>query len=141
MRFTHHMGDFVDDQHFLTATYEAQVHVEQRKALKGLQTGKKEKEGPSRGKDSGKSHKGQGEKEGPKQAEKASSGGKARRPGFRQLGHWGTKEEALAGVPTKECKEYKASREGYWQCGRTGHKTFNCYAGTTTGGTTLPTAP
>jgi len=25
MRFTHHMGEFVDEEHFLTATYEAGV--------------------------------------------------------------------------------------------------------------------
>ena len=141
MRFAHHMGEFVDDEHFLTATYEAGVYVEQRKALEELRLGKKEKEGPNPGKDSRKSRKGQGEKEGPKQAGKASSGGKARRPGFGQAGHWGTKEEALAGVPAKERKEYRASRDGCWRCGRTGHKTFECYAGTTTGGTALPTAP
>jgi len=61
MRFAHHMGEFVDDEHFLTATYEAGVHVEQRKALEELWTGKKEKEGLNPGKDSGKSCKGQGE--------------------------------------------------------------------------------
>jgi len=43
MRFAHHMGEFVDDEHFLTATYEAGVHVEQRKALEELWTGKKER--------------------------------------------------------------------------------------------------
>jgi len=84
---------------------------------------------------------GQGKKDGPKQAGKASSGGKAGRSGFEQSRHWGTKEEALAGVPTEECKEYGTSRDGCWRCGRTRYKTFECYAGTTTGGTTLPAAP
>ena len=141
MRFAHHMGEFVDDEHFLTATYEAGLHVEQRKALEELRSGKKEKEGPKPGKDSGKSRKGQGEKEDPKQAEKAGSGGKARRPEFGQAGHRGTKEEALAGVPAREQKEYGASRDGCWRCKRTGHKTFECYAGTTYVGTALPAAP
>ena len=66
MLFTNHMGEFVDDENFLTTTYEAGVHVEQRMALEELRTGKKEKEALSPGKDSGKSCKGQGEKEGPK---------------------------------------------------------------------------
>jgi len=114
MYFAHHMGEFVDDDHFLTATYKAGVHVEQRRALEELRMGKKEKEGPNPGKDSGKSCKGQAEKEGPKQEGKASMGGKAGRPGFGQPGHWGTKKEALAGVPTKERKEYGASQEGCW---------------------------
>ena len=44
MRFVHHMGDFVDDEHFLTATYETGVHVEQRKVLEELQGRKKHQE-------------------------------------------------------------------------------------------------
>jgi len=34
MRFAHYMEEFVDDQHFLMATYNAGLHVEWRKALK-----------------------------------------------------------------------------------------------------------
>jgi len=34
------MGEFLDDEHFLTATYEAGVHVEQRKVLEELRRGK-----------------------------------------------------------------------------------------------------
>jgi len=30
------MGNFVDDEHFLMATYEVGVHVKQRKALEEL---------------------------------------------------------------------------------------------------------
>jgi len=142
MWFSHHMGDFVDDEHLLTATYEVGVHVEQRKALEELRERKKEagqKDAP--GKDSGKGRKGQGEKEGPKRSERTDLGGKTERSGFGQPCHWKTKEEALAGVPTKERKEYGSSKENCWRCGRAGHKTFECDAGTTTGGTTLPTAP
>jgi len=142
MRFTHHMGGFLDDEHFLTATYEAGVHVEQRKALEELRGRKKEtgqKDAP--GKDSGKSRKGQEEKEGPKQLEKADLGGKTERSGFGQPGHGKTKEEALVGVPTKERKEYRSSKDNCWGCGQAGDKTFECYVGTTTGGTMLPTAP
>ena len=142
MRFAHHMGDFVDDEHFLTATYEVGAHVEQRKALEELRARKKEagqKDTP--GKDSGKGRKGQGEKEGPKRSERTDSGGKTERAGFGQLGYWKTKEEALARVPTKERKEYGSSKDNCWRCSQAGHKTFKCYAATTTGGTTLPRAP
>ena len=89
----------------------------------------------------GKDRKGQGEKEGPKQLGKADSGGKTERSGFGQPGHWKKKDEALAGVLAKERKEYGSSRDNCWLCGRGGHKTFECYAGTTTGGTSLPMAP
>ena len=57
MRFASHMDEFMDDEHFLTATYEAGVHVEQRKALEELQSGRKEKEGPNLGNNSGKNQK------------------------------------------------------------------------------------
>ena len=60
---------------------------------------------------------------------------------FNFLLMWKTKAEALAGVPAKERKEYGSSQDNCWRCGRGGHKTFECYAGTTTEGTSLPTAP
>jgi len=34
MRFAHYMEEFIDDEHFLTATYNAGLHVKRRKALK-----------------------------------------------------------------------------------------------------------
>jgi len=49
-------------------------------------------------------------------------------------------ETALKGVPPKEQEEYKAT-DGCWRCGRPGHKTFECYAFTTSQGTSLPVAP
>jgi len=141
MRFAHHMGYFVDDEHFLTVIYEAGVHVEQQNALEELQGRKKEagqKDTP--GKDSGKGRKGQGQKEGPMRSEKADSGGKTERSGFGQPGHWKAKEEALTGVRIRERKEYGSSKDNCWRGGRAGHKTFECCTGTTTGGTALPTA-
>jgi len=89
MQFAHHMGDLVDDEHFLMATYEAGVHVEQRKASEELRGRKKEaglKDTPS--KDSGKGRKGQGEKEGLKRSEKATRGArpKGRDSGSQVIG-------------------------------------------------------
>jgi len=43
MCFAHHMGEVVDDEHFLMATYEANIHLEQRKALEELCMGRKER--------------------------------------------------------------------------------------------------
>jgi len=36
MHFAHYMEEFIDDEHFLTANYNAGLHVEQRKALKAV---------------------------------------------------------------------------------------------------------
>jgi len=52
MQFAHHMGEFIDDEHFLTTTYKAEVHVEQCKPLEEIRGRRKEKEGkegPSQG--------------------------------------------------------------------------------------------
>ena len=78
--FAHYMEEFIDDEHFLTATYNAGLHVEQRKALKaaceaqpGSRTGRKD--GPD-GRNPGNARKGK-ESGGPKQAGKSDSGCKA----------------------------------------------------------------
>jgi len=80
MRFAHYMEEFIDDEHFLTATYNAGLHVERRRALKAarkMQSGN----GAGRkdsldGKNPGNARKGK-ESSGPKQAGKSDSGGKA----------------------------------------------------------------
>jgi len=38
-------------------------------------------------------------------------------------------------------KEYGASEENCWRCGRAGHRTFECFANSTKKGTMLPSAP
>jgi len=143
MRFAHHMGEFVDYEHILTTTYEAGVHVEQRKPLEEIQGHQKEKEGkecPSQGKALGKDRKGQG-KEDPRPPRKAAQGGQATRPGFGQSGQWAIKEEALVRLPAGVRKEYGASEENCWRCGRAGHRTFEYFANSTKKGTTLASAP
>jgi len=45
MRFAHYMEEFIDDEHFLTATYNAGLHVERRKALKAAREVQPGKEG------------------------------------------------------------------------------------------------
>jgi len=53
MRLAYHIGEFVDNEHFLVATYNVGIHVEQKKALEELRG--KWKEG---GKDEGKKNQG-----------------------------------------------------------------------------------
>jgi len=69
MRFAHYMEEFIDDEHFLTATYNAGLHVERRKALKAAHeaqpgSGTGRKDGPD-GKNPGNARKGK-ESGGPK---------------------------------------------------------------------------
>jgi hypothetical protein len=66
---------------------------------------------------------------------------KADKPRFGGTGRWVSKDEALKGLSADEKKEYGASKENCWRCGREGHRTFECYASTTKRGSTLPAAP
>jgi len=54
--------------------------------------------------------------------------------------HWGSKEEALKGVSTKEQEEYGQNQDDCWRCGRTGHRTYECFSFNTRRGTALLTA-
>jgi len=47
----------------------------------------------------------------------------------------------MRGVPTKEQEEYRQRRDDYWRCGRSGHRTYECFSFSMVKGTTLPTAP
>jgi len=69
MCFAHYMEEFIDDEHFLMATYNAGLHVERRKALKSAReaqpaSGVGQKDGPD-GKNPGNTRKGK-ESGGPK---------------------------------------------------------------------------
>jgi len=145
MRFNQNPEDPVDDEQFLHATYRAGIQVEKKKALKGardLVRGAQplrtttEKEGKKRTQDNARKD---SEGKEPRQKEERGEAEKGR--WYGQKTSWTTKDEALKGVPTAEREEYGKSREDCWRCGRNGHKTYECYAGTTKRGTTLPTAP
>ena len=64
-----------------------------------------------------------------------------RKTQYNQPGHWVSKDAALTGVPAKEREEYRRSNDDCWRCGRSGHRTYQCFAGSTKRGTSLPTAP
>jgi hypothetical protein len=162
MRFNQNEEDFVDDEHFLQATYRAGVQVEKKKALKAAKEamkgsgstppGKDGKDGKEGKKDSQGSGKGSGDgrdgKDGKKggknetahkETGKSTSGGKSK--GTGESGNhtvWKTIKEAFQGVPQDEIDNHKKNPEGCFRCGRNGHRTTDCYAQKTIEGTALP---
>jgi len=145
MRVTHYMEEFVDDEHFLTAMYNAGLHMEWRKALKAaremqLISGAGRKDGPD-GKNLGNARKGK-ESGGPKQAGKPDSGGKAEKPRKSWAeSHWGSGGNAYKGVPQNEIDSHRNSKASCWRCGWDCHPTQDCYARTTVKGMEVPEAP
>jgi hypothetical protein len=158
MRFNQNEGDFVDDEHFLQATYRAGVQVEKKKALKAAKevmkgsapgpTGKdgkeSKKDGQGSGKNSGNSRNGkEGEKgtrtKSTKEEGKPPSGGKTK--GTGESGNhtiWKSIREAFHGVLQSEIDNHKKNEGGCFRCGRDGHRTTDCYALKTIEGTPLP---
>jgi len=145
MRFAHYMEEFIDDEHFLTATYNASLHVERRKALRATReaqpgSGTGRKDGPD-GKNPCNARKGK-ESGGPKQAGKSDSGGKAEKPRKSWAeSHWGSGANAFKGVPQNEIDSHRNRRANCWRCRRDNHTTQDCYGRTTVKGTELPEAP
>jgi hypothetical protein len=102
------------------------------------------KDGQGSGKNYGKAATSQGEKDGSKQTGKSGSGSKSEKTWTSQYtgnNRWGSKAEALQGVPKNEAAEYEKSPDNCWRCGDTGHKTYECYRHHTVKGTELPRAP
>ena len=152
MRFNQNPHEFVDDEHFLWATYRVGLYVEKLKALKaakesasnpgsGSGLGQGRKDGQS-GKGSGNTRMGKEEK-GPKRFEKTSSDNKTEKSGTRGWGtsRWDGPAAALKGVPQIEIDEHKKNKDSYWRCGNEGHRTWDCYARHTAKGTELHEAP
>ena len=139
MRFSRNEDDLLDDEEFLHATYRAGIQVEKRKALKASRelvrgaAPQRETKDPKRGTQP------QKETQEPKRETRQDGAEKGR--WYGQKTSWNTKDDALKGVPVSEREEYGKSREDCWRCGRNGHKTYECYAGTTKKGTVLPIAP
>jgi len=151
MRFAHYLEDFADDEGFLQATHQAVLQVEKKKArkqareqMKGTSSsgtsGKSDErrkegqdrmdhEGNKRGNETDKPHQ---DRTGPQPDKRPWWGGKD---------HWASKDEAMKGVPVKEQEEYGQKRDDCWRCGRSGHRTFECFSFNTLRGTTLPKAP
>ena len=134
MRFAHYRGNFVDDDDFMEATYEAGLQVEEMKALEKT----REAASNHRTDDKKREDRKKDERQAPApQQPQETRRTEARTP--RQEG-WGTTGAALQGVPQKEIEAHKKNRDGCWRCGRTGHRTHDCYSFQTVQGTELPPA-
>jgi len=142
MRFSQNEGEFVDDDDFIHATYRAGIQVEKRKALRATRelvrsAAPPKNEAPRKAPSS----KTPNQEEKPRDPQQRGAPRADRKTQYNQPGHWVSKDAALTGVPAKEREEYGRSNDDCWRCGRSGHKTYECFAGSTKKGTPLPTAP
>lgn len=137
MRFAHYRGGFVDDEDFMEATYQAGLQVEEMKALeKARVTAQSAATTP-------KTHRLEERKKEDRRKEERQPNREKRdenRPQENRSG-WENTGAALKGVPQNEVDDHKKIQGGCWRCGRTGHRTFECFSFQTTQGTTLPPAP
>jgi len=151
MQFAHYLEDFADDEGFLQATHQAGLQVEKKKALKQAweqmkgtsssgTSGKideRRKEGQDKGNSTGnkrgkETDKSRQDRTGPQPDKRHWWGGKD---------HWASRDEAMKGVLAKEQEEYGQRRDDCWRCGRSGHRTYECFSFSTVKGTVLPPAP
>jgi len=146
MRFNQNPEDLMEDEQFLQATYRAGIQVEKKKALKGarelvkgIQPPKDDRRKDSQGKGgSDNTRKG---KENAKESDLRKDGTTERRSQYGGQGRWASKDAVLTGVPAKEQEEYGRNRDDCWRCGRSSHKTYECFSFNTKKGTALPPAP
>jgi len=148
MRFNQNLDKSTDDEGFMSATYRAGIQVEKKKALKtvreaGRTTQPPKNDGKKDGQGKGNTDNARRGKETDKilQQDRSERSGEKTQNWWGGKDHWGTKDEALKGVPAKEQEEYGQSREDCWRCGRPGHWTFECFSFNTRKGTLLPPAP
>jgi len=146
MRFNQNPKDLVEDEQFLHATYRAGIQVEKKKALKGARELVKGTQPPKddRQKDGqvkGSSDNTRRGKENAKEPNLRRDGAAERKSQYGGQGRWALKDAALTGVPAKEQEEYSRVREDCWRCGRSSHKTYECFSFNTRKRTALPPAP
>jgi len=142
MRLAHYLGEFIDDKEFMEATYQAGVQVENMRALeKARNTG-------NAGKPDDKRKTEQAKKDSeitPTNRDQTQAPLRTRKreweSAYGKAGRWASKDAALKGVPPKEQEEYSQHRDNCWRCGRSGHKTFECFSFNTTKRNPLPTVP
>jgi len=146
MRFNQNPEDLVEDEQFLQATYRASIQVEKKKALKGArelvkgtQPPKDDRKKDGQGK--GSSDNTRRGKENAKESDLRKDSDMERKSQYRGQARWASKDAAVAGVPAKEQEEYGRSRNDCWRCGRSTHKTYECFSFNTKKGTALPPAP
>jgi len=146
MRFNQNPEDLVEDEQFLQATYRAGIQVEKKKALKGARELVKGIQPPKvnqkkDGQTKGSSDNTQRGKENAKESNLRKDGTTERKSQYREQVRWASKDGALAGVAAKEQEEYGWNWDDCWRCGRSTHKTYECFSFNTKKGTALPPAP
>ena len=134
MRFAHYLEDFTDDEGFLQATHQAGLQVEKKKALKMAKEAMRAGPAPTK-KDEWK-----------KEEKRPTTRTENREPGKNdsqapKRNGWESTGATLWGVPQNEIDAHKKIKDGCWRCGRTGHRTYDCFSFQTTQGTELPSAP
>jgi len=136
MRFAHYLGEFADDEGFLAATYQAGLQVERMKALEKA----RENAAPRRTEKDRDGKKDDHRRNSGKKEENKPTEPREPKRSETQKG-WGHIGAALKGVPQAEIENHKKVQDGCWRCGRTGHRTFDCFSFQTAQGTALPPAP
>jgi len=136
MRFAHYLEDFADDEGFLQAMHQAGLQVEKKKALRQAREQMRGTSGRNDDKKKEERKKDEKRAAAPQQTREPRKN-EAKTP--RQEG-WGTTGAALQGVPQNEIDAHKKTCDGCWRCGRTGHRTHDCYSFQTIQGTELPPA-
>ena len=140
MLFNQNPDEPTDDEGFISATYRAGIQVEMKKVLKAAREDSKGGPAPRQEgkKDNKRREEGKKDDQGKKGPEQRSE---KTREWWGGKNHWGSKEEALRGVPQKEQETYFQNHDDCWRCGRPGNRTFECFLFNTLQGTALPKAP
>ena len=139
MRFNQNEEDPIDDEDFLQATYRAGIQVEKKKALRAAKEAIRG--GPTPAKNEKKDTRPPDDRRRDGRKKEESWPTKSAEPREPKQKGWGHIGAALKGVPQAEIEDHKKVQDGCWRCGRTGHRTFDCYSFQTMQGTALPPAP
>jgi len=134
IRFAHYLEDFADDEGFLQATHQAGLQVEKKKALRTAKEAMRAGPAPAKKEERKKEEKQPTTRTESRETRKNDS----RAP---KNNGWESTGATLRGVPQNEIDVCKKIKDGCWQCGRMGHRTFDCFSFQTTQGTELPPAP
>jgi len=141
MRFNQNEEDPIDDGDFLQATYRAGVQVEKKKALRAAKEAMRAGAAPAKDGKKDDRHRDSRRKEGNQAPGQKETRETRKTDVSNKGGGWGTTGAALRGVPQTEIDGHKQVSDGCWRCGRTGHRTHECYSFQTIKGTELPPAP
>jgi len=106
MRFAHYLGEFIDDEEFLQATYQSGLQVERMKALEKVREGAR----PPKMEDKKRDEKRRENRASEKTADRSDNTGPKPPPErsneYGGPGQWPSEAEAFSGVPPSEKREH-----------------------------------